>query len=137
MPQLDCIIAHNLLACVALWLGQQLRFTLTVAYEATWYSQILVGRDLGLDPARQVAPEEHPLVLIGANEVLVSLENVCHCVPPGREELLYAIERLSDRESLTLALGAASKIHCLAPEFPAPGVAIHHLNAPQPFHPSG
>ena len=29
MPQLNCIIAHNLPAYVALWLGQQLRFTLT------------------------------------------------------------------------------------------------------------
>ena len=42
MPQLDCMIAYDLLACVALWLGQQLRFTLTVAYEAAWHSQILV-----------------------------------------------------------------------------------------------
>ena len=42
MPQLDCMIAHNLLACVALWLGQQLRFTLNVSYEVTWHSQILV-----------------------------------------------------------------------------------------------
>jgi hypothetical protein len=33
MPQLSCIIVHNHVS-VALWLTQQLRFTLTVAYEA-------------------------------------------------------------------------------------------------------
>ena len=36
--QLNCIIAHNLPAYVALWLGQQLRFTFTVTYEAAWRS---------------------------------------------------------------------------------------------------
>jgi hypothetical protein len=33
VPQFECIIVHNH-ASVALWLTQQLRFTLTVAYEA-------------------------------------------------------------------------------------------------------
>jgi hypothetical protein len=42
MPQFECIIVHNQ-ASVALWLTQQLHFTLTVAYEAAWHSQILVA----------------------------------------------------------------------------------------------
>jgi hypothetical protein len=46
MPQFVCIIVHNH-ASVALWLTQQLRFTLTVAYEAAWHSQILVYRHAG------------------------------------------------------------------------------------------
>jgi hypothetical protein len=43
MPQFECIIVHNH-ASVALWLTQQLRFTLIVPYEAAWHSQILVIR---------------------------------------------------------------------------------------------
>jgi hypothetical protein len=38
MPQFECIIVYTYHVSVALWLTQQLRFTLTVVYEAAWPS---------------------------------------------------------------------------------------------------
>jgi hypothetical protein len=43
VPQFECIIVHNH-AFVALWLTQQLRFTLTVLYEVACHGQILVRK---------------------------------------------------------------------------------------------
>jgi hypothetical protein len=57
MPQFECIIVHNH-ASVALWLIQQLRFTLTVAYEAAWHSQILVFYLVLSPPARNTSPPQ-------------------------------------------------------------------------------
>jgi hypothetical protein len=43
MPQSSYIIVHSHVS-MASWLTQQLRFTLSVAYEAAWHSSILVSR---------------------------------------------------------------------------------------------